>query len=117
MNFNRFDEKYGITLKGRQILDDCRAFGGHTEEIYGNETLEDVGIKHIFLYYDPEKEMLTVYCRYTSDKPTESHMIKKYECNSFNFAVLVTGVVNDPLFITSNPYKVSNVTVEYGIYR
>ena len=112
----RFDEKFGITVSGRQILDDCRAFIGHTEKLYGNETLEDMGIKHIFLHYDPEKEITSVYCRYTTDKTTESHLIGEYECNALTFATLVTGIINDTRFITSTPYKVNNVTVQCGIY-
>lgn len=104
-------------LKCRQIIDDCRKIGGHTEEIYGNETLEDVGIKHIYLHYNPEKEILEVFCRYTSDKPTESHVIGKYDCTPLNFAIILTGVINDPTFITSNPHEVSNVFVECATYR
>lgn len=97
-----YDKKYGITIKGHEILEDCK---NH----------KDDEIKHLFLHYDPETELLSVICRYVSDEPSESTTFE-YNCNVINFAILLTGVINDPRFITANPHKVNNVTAQCGVW-
>ena len=76
--------------------------------------LEEDGADSLYLIYSPESSILTVTVSYTENKPAKKEF---YKCTPEVIAVLFTGIINNPQFITSNTERPANVFVEYGAFR
>lgn len=78
---------------------------------------EGVEINHVNLYYTPETETLTVFCRYSSDKTWETHKIGDYKCDALTYARVLTNIIQDPKWITSNQHVPETIYVEFEDQR
>ena len=76
---------------------------------------EEGEIQKIFLLYNPDTAKLTVLCNY--DNKTETEKIGDYDCKPLDYIVILTGVINDPHFITANTKEPANIAVELPSYR
>lgn len=71
------------------------------------------GITKIFLHYDPYTNILDIIgiCKDTQIS------IKKCEIDPYTLVALLTGVIQNPFYITANTEKIENIAVEFAEFR
>ena len=78
--------------------------------------IETGELTHINISYNPETKDLSIYGA-TNPSQSDVRLIREVKIDIDTYAALIVGVVNDPVFITSNTEKPANVDVEFGAFR
>ena len=98
-----YDGELGITLHLTDILKDCEK--------------ESDEIAHLFLIFDPKKDILSVLCRYKSDKTSDTPFKRDYECSPLTYSIILMGVISSPKFTIGSETELATIAIECGAYR
>lgn len=85
------------------------------DEIW-NENAEN-GLTHLHVNYQPDTEKLTIIGNFTDDSEPYYETVGEFDCKPEVVAVLFTGIINNPFWVTPNTQKPANISVEYGAFR